>query len=141
MSLNSNGAFHGRHALAEMFNVSSAILDDVDFLSDLIRSASLAAGATVCDVIHKKFEPQGVTVLAMLEESHASFHTYPEFGSLFIDIFTCGEKCDPEKAVDLIRERLGCATYSYNLILRSLARPELSRSPLQEQGSTFSAAG
>jgi len=87
----------------------------------------------VCDVIHKKFEPQGVTVLAMLEESHASFHTYPEFGSLFMDMFTCGEKCDPEKAVNLIRERLGCTVYSYNLILRSLARAELAQSSLHDR--------
>jgi S-adenosylmethionine decarboxylase proenzyme len=65
------------------------------------------AGATVCEVIAKRFDPQGVTVLALLSESHASLHTYPEHGSLFADVFTCGPHADPRQAVALLGEALG----------------------------------
>lgn len=120
MSSNSNGALQGKHAVAELFNISPEILDNADFLTELICSASIAAGATVCDTIYKKFIPQGVTVIALLEESHASFHTYPEVGALYLDIFTCGSRCEPEKAVDFIIMKLNCSKYSCSLISRTL---------------------
>ena len=38
----------------------------------------------------------------MLAESHLSIHTWPEKGVAKCDIFTCGEKCDPHKAVEYL---------------------------------------
>jgi spermidine synthase len=43
----------------------------------------------------------------MLSESHASVHTWPEHGSAFVDVFTCGAAADPELATDLLAARLG----------------------------------
>ena len=34
-----------------------------------------------------KFEPQGFTILALLAESHISFHTFPEKGIISFDFF------------------------------------------------------
>ena len=55
-----------------------------------MRRAAAATGATVLQVICQRFAPQGVTALALLAESHASLHTYPEAGLAFWDCFTCG---------------------------------------------------
>ncbi|WP_018681119.1 adenosylmethionine decarboxylase [Actinokineospora enzanensis] len=101
------GNFAGRHVLAEFDGVDPLLLDDLGFLRETLESSLRDAGATICDVISKQFQPQGVTVLALLSESHASIHTYPEIGSLFVDIFTCGETADPELAAALLRDRLG----------------------------------
>ncbi|SDC27120.1 adenosylmethionine decarboxylase [Actinokineospora iranica] len=101
------GYFAGRHVLAEFDGVDPLLLDDLTFLRDTLEQSLRSAGATVCDVVSKRFEPQGVTVLALLSESHASIHTYPEIGSLFVDVFTCGETADPELAVALLRDNLG----------------------------------
>ena len=68
------------------------------------------AGATLCEVISHRFTPQGVTVLAMLAESHASVHTYPELGAVFVDVFTCGDEADPVRAVDPRCPRQGPGT-------------------------------
>ena len=38
----------------------------------------------------------------MLAESHLSIHTWPEKGVAKCDIFTCGDKCDPHKAVEYL---------------------------------------
>ena len=51
-----------------------------------------------------KFDPQGVTALAMLAESHLSIHTWPEKGVAKCDIFTCSDKAKPEKAVEYLGE-------------------------------------
>ena len=101
------GLFTGQHVLAELEGVAEQLLDDEQFLRDTLHSALSRSQATVCEVIAKRFEPQGVTVLALLSESHASLHTYPEEGSIFIDVFTCGHTAQPERAVELLAEALG----------------------------------
>ncbi|QFU88046.1 adenosylmethionine decarboxylase [Amycolatopsis sp. YIM 10] len=101
------GLFAGRHVLAELHEVDPALLDDAAFLRATLREVMESAGATVLGTQAHRFEPQGVTVLAMLAESHASVHTYPELGAMFVDVFTCGERADPELAVRLLAEALG----------------------------------
>ncbi|MBM7775674.1 S-adenosylmethionine decarboxylase proenzyme [Actinokineospora baliensis] len=112
------GFFAGRHVLAEFDGVDPLLLNDLGFLREALESSLRDAGATVCDVVAKQFEPQGVTVLALLSESHASIHTYPEIGSMFVDIFTCGETADPELAAALLRDRLGALESRINTVHR-----------------------
>jgi S-adenosylmethionine decarboxylase len=112
------GVFAGLHVLAELGGVDPALLDDADFLRTALRSAVTDAGATVCEVLDHRFAPQGVTVLAMLAESHASVHTYPELGAVFIDVFTCGDRADPELAVRLFAAALGTEPTALSLIRR-----------------------
>jgi len=101
--------FTGRHVLAELDGVLPAVLDDEHYLRGALESALRECGATVCQVISKRFSPQGVTVLALLSESHASLHSYPEAGSAFVDVFTCGQKSDPELAVRSLVGALGAS--------------------------------
>lgn len=112
------GAFSGRHVLAELDGVDPRLLDDAEFLRGTLSSVLTTAGATVCDVITHRFEPQGVTVLAMLAESHASVHTYPELGAVFVDVFTCGERADPQRAVRLLADALGPGTLHMSTVQR-----------------------
>jgi spermidine synthase len=102
-------AFSGRHVLAELEGIDPTPLDDAGFLADAVRSAVGQAGAAVHEVVTHRFAPQGVTVLALLSESHASVHTYPEHGSLFADVFTRGDRADPELAVRLLADALAAA--------------------------------
>jgi len=111
------GVFAGQHVLAEFAGVDPALLDDVAFLRVTLERSLDRAGATVCDMVSKRFVPQGVTVLALLSESHASLHTYPEVGSMFLDVFTCGNRADPELAAQLLAEALA-AEYTNVTIIR-----------------------
>jgi len=100
------GVFTGRHVLAELVGVEPGPLDDEPFLRALLVAAVTECGATVCQVISQRFQPQGVTVLALLSESHASLHSYPENGSVFVDVFTCGDRADPRLAVGALARAL-----------------------------------
>ncbi|MFI1459677.1 adenosylmethionine decarboxylase [Nocardia carnea] len=91
--------FTGRHVLAEFGGVDSALCDDLDRLTAALHAALTTAGVTICEMVSKQFEPHGVTVLALLAESHASLHTYPETGDIFVDVFTCGTSADSAEAV------------------------------------------
>jgi S-adenosylmethionine decarboxylase proenzyme len=112
------GAFAGHHVLAEFEGIDPALLDDVAFLRGTLERSLARAGATVCDVVSRRFVPQGVTVLALLSESHASLHTYPEIGSVFLDVFTCGDRADPELAVRLLAEALAATSTNTTSIRR-----------------------
>jgi S-adenosylmethionine decarboxylase len=117
------GRFAGRHVLAELDGIDAALLDDPAFLREALTAAVTEAGATVCEVMSHRFAPQGVTVLAMLAESHASVHTYPEIGAMFVDVFTCGEQADPEHAVRLLAKTLGTGSVQLSTVRRG--RPPL----------------
>jgi S-adenosylmethionine decarboxylase len=58
---------------------------------DEFENAVRATGAKVLHTIRHQFQPQGLSILTLLSESHASLHTYPEYGFCYLDIFTCGD--------------------------------------------------
>jgi len=55
---------------------------------------------------YHKFNPHGLTGVLLLAESHITFHSWPEFGYLAIDIFSCGKKAKPEKALAYLKKIL-----------------------------------
>ena len=95
----------GKHCILELYACDPSRLDDQDFLRDAITTAARRAGATLLQLLIHRFQPQGVTGLALLAESHISIHTWPETGYAAVDVFTCGDHTMPEKACQvLIRE-------------------------------------
>jgi len=67
-----------------------------------------------------KFEPQGVTVVAMLAESHISIHTWPEKGMAVCDVFTCGDHTTPESGVEYLQMVLEAKDIICNEFIRPL---------------------
>jgi S-adenosylmethionine decarboxylase len=92
-------------------------LNDEHFLIDLLENAAIASGATVIQTMHKKFEPQGVTAICLLSESHISIHTWPEEGKAAADVYTCGD-CNPKIGCDIIIEQLQAQTHTLSYIER-----------------------
>ena len=107
----------GKHYLLNLYGCSFVLLNDEYCLIDLLENAAFASGANVVQTISKKFEPQGVTVLCLLSESHISIHTWPEEGRAAIDCFTCGD-CNPKIGCDIIIQQLNPSKYELNYIQR-----------------------
>jgi S-adenosylmethionine decarboxylase len=97
---------YGKHLLLTLRGCDRDLLDDEQFLRNLVERAARESGATILTVVSHKFVPVGVTVVALLAESHASLHTYPESGYLFWDCFTCGLHCLPQGSVPILVEAL-----------------------------------
>ena len=76
---------------------------DPSVFERVIHDISKAAKVTILKISKYKFEPQGFTILALLAESHISFHTFPEKGIISFDFFTCG-KISPSVAIDIIKK-------------------------------------
>lgn len=98
---------NGKSVHADLWGIDPVLLDDLVFLKSLCKLTIKKSGATlVREPQYKKFEPNGVTVLCMLEESHLSIHTYPQYSFVAIDIFTCGSHTNPNKAIEFITKIL-----------------------------------
>ncbi len=73
------------------------------FFEKLVYKIAKKAKVTVLEISKYKFEPQGFTLVALLAESHISFHTFPEKGIISFDFFTCG-KVNPIVALDILKK-------------------------------------
>jgi len=91
----------GHHILVSLYGISFRLLDDIDGIRAAFEEAVEACGATVLNRFSHKFQPQGVTIVYALAESHISIHTFPENGSCAIDVYTCGS-LDTRKGMDVL---------------------------------------
>ena len=76
-----------------------------EFYEKLVYKIAKLAKVTVLEISKYKFEPQGFTLVALLAESHISFHTFPENGIISFDFFTCA-KVSPSVAIDVIKNEI-----------------------------------
>ena len=98
--------FVGRHLLANFVGCDRRALNDLTELRAAMNRAVEASGATLLRTAEHVFPQGGYTLVMLLSESHASIHTYPEFDSCFIDLFTCGDSCSAEKFEAVMRDYL-----------------------------------
>ncbi len=108
----------GKHWIYDLQGGDHDLLNDEDFVKDVMTMAAEAANATLLSISSKKFDPQGVTAVLLLSESHLSIHTWPEFGYAAIDAFTCGEHTDPELACDFLRRAFKATHGSIQILKR-----------------------
>lgn len=88
--------FYGKHVLAELMSISEILINDINALVETTKNLIEQSGATLIDIRIYEFDPSGYTILFALKESHVSVHCYPEYGAMFLDVFTCGHKINPQ---------------------------------------------
>ena len=108
-----------KHLLLELYRCDFEKLNDESFLRCTLNRAAKLAKATVLNLISNKFEPQGVTAIALLAESHISIHTWPESNYSAVDIFTCGKNMSPELASQHLIEALKAEEHFLRVIERN----------------------
>lgn len=97
----------GRHVIAELWGCAEDRLNDLQSIERTMVNAALEAGAEVREVAFHKFAPQGVSGVVIISESHLTIHSFPEHGYASVDVYTCGDRIDPNVACDYITQWLG----------------------------------
>ena len=72
------------------------------------------------EVVIHKFKPSGITGVIVLSESHMSVHSWPEIDYLAIDIFSCGKRATPKKALAYLRKKFNPKRVEVRLIKRGV---------------------
>ena len=111
--------FAGKHFFASYLDCDKEALGNIDEMIAAMDRAVASSGAEILNKTHHRFPPDGLTIVYLLSESHASLHTYPEFGACFVDLFTCGDHCTPEGFDQTLRAYLHPKEISARVFLRS----------------------
>lgn len=117
---------NGRHLILDLYECDPEILNDYDRLNNLLETALNMSGATILRIFGEKFQPQGVTLLALLAESHASIHTWPELSYAAIDLYTCGEATSTDKAAEFLKYKLKSKHQEQKDLVRSSTREHIT---------------
>ena len=77
------------------------------------------AGATIVQALTHVFPGAGLTCVLILSESHAALHTWPETGTVHIDIFSCSSRLKSLEAIDELSRSFGARHVSVQEIRRA----------------------
>lgn len=99
----------GRHIIVDYFDCDPEVLMDVVHIEKSMNEAAVRAGATIISSAFHHFSPFGVSGVIVIQESHISIHTWPEYGFASVDIFTCGDSVDPWIAYRYLKDTLKAA--------------------------------
>ena len=125
-ALLSQGHMDGIHLLGEWFGCPWApAMIDVEALREVCVDATVAAGLTPVGEKFHQFQPQGVTGMVLLAESHLAIHTWPEAGFVSVDVYVCNVRSDNSARAEQL----------YAMLKRAL-KPAAARDHRLERGSS-----
>jgi S-adenosylmethionine decarboxylase len=90
-----------------------------DAISAAFAAAMERAGATIVQALSHAFPGTGLTSVLILRESHAILHTWPETGTVNIDIFSCSGRLKSREAIDELSRSFGARHVSVQEIARA----------------------
>jgi S-adenosylmethionine decarboxylase len=105
----------GAHLIIDLYGAQR--LNDIDHIEETLRRCVAAASATLLHIHLHHFQPNGVSGVAVLAESHISIHTWPDAGYAALDVFMCG-KANPDACVPILREAFQVKRVAVSELLR-----------------------
>ena len=116
----------GYHVMLELYDCDREILNDRHKIEEHMLMAAKKAGATIIETAFHHFNPQGVSGVVVIAESHLAIHTWPEFGYAAVDVFTCGHTVDTFTAYRYLKEKFGAQIVkTYELKRGELFKPDM----------------
>lgn len=103
-------------------------LNDPRFLNRLLDESVAAGSFTELHRHVHQFEPQGLTAMVVLSESHISLHSWPEHGVLFVDMASCSGELTSKRAFEKV-----CSLVEHSNIRRE-ALGYINQRPWQQVG-------
>ncbi|ALL01194.1 S-adenosylmethionine decarboxylase [Pyrodictium delaneyi] len=98
----------GKHVYGNLYGVDPERLWDEESLKKIVVEAAKVANMHLVELKSWKFTGYhgGVSIIALVLESHIAIHTWPDYGYATVDVYTCGAQSDPWKAFNYIITRL-----------------------------------
>ncbi len=109
--------FAGTHLIVDLWGASG--LNDTRLIEETLRECVHVSGATLLHFHIHQFEPNGLSGVAVLAESHISFHSWPDTGYIALDIFMCGNT-EPHKCLPILKKAFTPDSVQINEIKRGI---------------------
>jgi len=108
----------GKQVYGSLYECDPNILKDKEALEKIVKDAVTIGNMTLLDIKSWKIG-DGVSVVAIVLESHVTIHTWPEYNFATVDVYSCGAHTDPKRAFQYIVEQLKAKKYTMNEADRS----------------------
>ena len=105
----------GVHLIVDLHGAER--LDDIEHIEATLRRCVEASCATLLHIHVHHFQPNGVSGVAVLAESHISIHTWPDANYAALDVFMCGS-ANPDACIPVLREAFSAKRVAVNELLR-----------------------
>ncbi len=111
---------YGKHVYGNLVGCrNKEALTDVETLKEIVVEAARRGNMTVLDTKAWKIG-DGISIVAIILESHITVHTWPEYSFATVDVYSCGEHTDPEAAFEYIVKALAPVRIETGMADRSL---------------------
>jgi S-adenosylmethionine decarboxylase len=113
----------GKHVFGNLYDCSEETLLNEELLRNIVLEAVNIAAMTLVELRSWSFggKKGGVSVIALVQESHIALHTWATYRYATVDVYTCGPQSQPEKAFDYIASKLSPARITKHVADRSSA--------------------
>ncbi len=88
------------------FSQENNPLGDHPQLEKILLDALNIEGFTILGTLPFDFPGHGFSLNVLLGESHAAIHTYPEFNSMYFNLYSCRGPSDGRKTFEHVRDSL-----------------------------------
>ena len=115
----------GKHVYGNLYGVDKRILTSMQIVESAVVTSAMLGNMHILEIMKRKFDFEnspdngGVSVIALIEESHIAVHTWPESSYATVDIYSCGVHSDPKKAFAYIIDRFKPKSYKQYFADRS----------------------
>lgn len=109
----------GNEWIVEAYGCPEENLSNIALVRSMLGAIIAEMGLTpVAEPVWHRFPVTGgITGMALLAESHLACHTFPEFGSLCLNVFCCRPR--PAWDFDRLKELLGASSVCVREIARA----------------------
>lgn len=107
----------GKHIFGNLYDIDDYILKNLEYLKEVVINAAKAGNLHIIDIMERQFtqinspDLGGVSIIALITESHISLHTWPESRYATVDIYSCGNESNPAVTFDYIVSMLKPISY------------------------------
>jgi S-adenosylmethionine decarboxylase len=110
----------GNHLIVELYECREETINDAQRVEKALVEAVRISGARMVQAVVHEFNPHGISGVVVIEESHFSVHTWPEYGYCALDIFTCGDEIDHYSALQYLKKEFQAGNLSVTEIKRGM---------------------
>ena len=79
----------GNHFIVELINCLPDRLKKVKDVKQIMMQVIQKSKTTLVDASYHQFQPEGVTGMILIRESHIAIHTWPLRNEFHLDIYSC----------------------------------------------------
>ncbi len=96
----------GQEISCSMKGISEEFLLKPEKVESLLKKILIREKFEILKSVHYVFNPKGFTIMFLLAEFHVAIHTYPEYNSLYFNMYTCRGPQDAENTFNFLKEKI-----------------------------------